>query len=82
MATAPKGGKHPGDVTGKLLRSTSRLLKKSADWQRLSPGRCTRSEMMAIADVGLDDPAAAVELAVRRCAHADAANSFGSRVRL
>lgn len=42
----------------------------------------TRSEMMAIADVGLDDPPAAVELAVRRCAHADAANSFGSRVRL
>jgi hypothetical protein len=38
--------------------------------------------MMAIANVGLDDPPAAVELAVRRCAHADAANSFGSRVRL
>jgi hypothetical protein len=38
--------------------------------------------MMAIANVGLDDPPAAVELAVRPCAHAAAANSFGSRVRL
>jgi hypothetical protein len=56
-------------------------LKKSADWRRLSPAR-TGSEMMAIANVGLDDPPAAVELAVRRCAHSDAANSFGSRVRL
>ena len=34
---------------------------------------------MAIANVGLDDPPAAVELAVRPCAHADAANSFRSR---
>jgi hypothetical protein len=58
--------------------ATSRPLKKSADWRRLSPAR-TGSE---IANVGLDDPAAAVELAVGRCAHADAANSFGSRVRL
>ena len=48
---------------------------------RLSLAR-TRSEMLAIANVGLDGPPAAVELAVRRCAHADAANSFGSRVRL
>jgi hypothetical protein len=61
--------------------STSRPLKKSTDWRRLSPAR-TGSEMMAIANVGLDDAPAAVELAVRRCAHADAANSFGSRVRL
>jgi len=38
--------------------------------------------MMAIANVGLDDPPAAVELAVRPCAHADAAKSFVSRVRL
>ena len=48
---------------------------------RLSLAR-TRSEMLAIANVGLDGPPAAVELAVRRCAHANAANSFGSRVRL
>jgi hypothetical protein len=46
-----------------------------------SPAR-PGSEMMAIANVGLDDPPAAVELSVRRRAHADAANSFGSRVRL
>jgi hypothetical protein len=38
--------------------------------------------MIAIANVGVDDPPAAVELAVRPCAHTDAANSFGSRVRL
>ena len=62
-------------------RTPSRPLKKSADWRHLSPAR-TGSEMMAIANVGLGDPPAAVELAVRRCAHADAANSFGSRVRL
>jgi hypothetical protein len=37
---------------------------------------------MAIANVGLDESLAAVELAVRPYAHADAANSFGSRVRL
>ena len=63
------------------MRAPSRPLKKSADWRRLSPAR-TGSEMMAIANVGLGDPPAAVELAVQRCAHADAANSFGSRVRL
>ena len=62
-------------------RASSRPLKKSANWRRLSPAR-TPSEMMAIANVGLDGPPAAVDLAVRRCAHADAANSFGSRVRL
>jgi hypothetical protein len=39
-------------------------------------------EMIAIPNVGLDDPPAAVELAVRRRAHADAASSFGSGVRL
>jgi hypothetical protein len=58
-------------------KAASRPLKKSADRRRLLPAR-TGSE---IANFGLDDPAAAVELAVRRCAHA-AANSFGSRVRL
>jgi hypothetical protein len=68
-------------TAGRSHFTTSRPLKKNADWRRLSLPR-TRSEMMAIADVGLDDPPAAVELAVRRCAHADAANSFGSRVRL
>jgi hypothetical protein len=40
------------------------------------------SEMIAIPNVGLDDPSAADELAVRRRVYADAANSFGSRVRL
>ena len=72
------------DITFRRLARhprTSRPLKKSADWRRLSPAR-TGSEMMAIANVGLGDPPAAVELAVQRCAHADAANSFGSRVRL
>src|SRR5579872_6991501 len=44
----------------------SRPLKNSADWRGLSPAR-TGSEIMAIADVGLDDPPAAVELAVRSC---------------
>ena len=40
------------------------------------------SEMMAMANVCLDDWPVEVELAVRRCAHADVASSFGSRVRL
>src|SRR5262249_36150141 len=72
---------HGHRIVCDCLSPTSRPLKKSADWRRLSPAR-TGSEMMAIANVGLDDPPAAVELAVRLCAHADAANSFGSRVRL
>jgi hypothetical protein len=37
--------------------------------------------MIAIANVGLDEPPGG-ELAVPPYAHADAANSFGSRVRL
>ena len=39
-------------------------------------------EMLAIPDVGLNDPPAADEHAVHRRSHAGAAMSFGSRVRL
>jgi hypothetical protein len=44
--------------------------------------RCpTEIEMIAIPDVGLDDPPTADELAVR-CAHAGVAASLGNRARL
>jgi hypothetical protein len=61
--------------------SPSRPLKKSANWRALITSAHTERDD-GDANVGLDSPPAAVELAVRRCAHADAANSFGSRVRL
>ena len=38
--------------------------------------------MIAIPDVGLDDPPTADELTVRGRAHADVASSLGSRARL
>jgi hypothetical protein len=38
--------------------------------------------MIAIPNVGLDDPPAADDFAVRRRAHAYAANNFGGHVRL
>ena len=44
--------------------------------------RTAEVEILAIPDVGLDDPPAADELAVHRRSHAGAAMSFGSRVRL
>jgi hypothetical protein len=39
-------------------------------------------EISLIPDVGLDDPPAADELAVRRRAHAGVASSLGNRARL
>ena len=44
--------------------------------------RSAEVEIVAIPDVGLDDPPAADELAVRRRVHAEASKSFGSRARL
>ena len=53
------------DYPGLPRYDPSRPLKKSADWRRYRQ-RATGSEMVAIANVGLDDRPAAVELAVRR----------------
>ena len=44
--------------------------------------RTAEVEILAIPDVGLDDPPAADEFAVHRRSHAGAAMSFGSRVKL
>jgi hypothetical protein len=44
--------------------------------------RAAQIEVSAVPDVGLDDPPAADQSAVRRCAHAGAARSLGSRARL
>jgi hypothetical protein len=44
--------------------------------------RSSEVEILAIPDVGFDDPPAADELAVRGRAHVAPAKSFGSRARL
>ena len=44
--------------------------------------RPTEVEMIAIPNVGLDDPPPSDELAVRRRAHAGVASSLGNRARL
>jgi hypothetical protein len=44
--------------------------------------RPQRSKMIAIPNVGLDDPPPSDELAVRRRAHAGVASSLGNRARL
>ena len=44
--------------------------------------RTTEIEVSAVPDVGLDDPPAADQAAVRRGLHAEASSSFGKRARL
>ena len=45
-------------------------------------GGIDKVEMIAIPKIGLDDPPAADQLAVRRRTHVGAASNFGNRTRL